>query len=203
MRERLRKDLVQQAKDFYKETRYAPSNYDALFHIDMFSSPVTIRKHFGSWNKYLDEALDVMMMNYNNKMFYGGYGVNYRISHTHELDPIGWVDGSDYDLLGKLTYDHLSPKEAWIVKSRWKSIIEVLHKVKLNFKLIPGEKKFLSPFVLIDDKYAIASFDTPHIKNHYKRTTVMIEYLNTHYSLLNLNGVKKNHVAKAIERLMK
>lgn len=202
MRKLTTKVLTQQAKDFYKEARYIPSNYDALFHHRNFSSPVTIRKHFGSWDDYLDHAFNGMVLNYDNKMFYGGYGMNYKTIHPHELDPNITIKNVNYNILGGLTYDNISPKESWVTKFRWNNIIEILRDMNLPFGLVPAEKRFLTPFAILDVDYAIGSFDTPHIKNHYKRTTKVIEWINSKYSLLNLNGVKKNHIKKAIERLL-
>jgi len=196
------KSLINQASDFYRETRYAPTNYDALFHTDYFSSPVTIRKKFGSWENYLSNSFNIMAMEYENKMFYGGYNRNYTVTLPDVIDPTVLIGTKRINLLGDLTYDNISAKEVWVLKNRWESIIKVIVSMQIPFTIIPAEKRFLTPYVLIGEDYAIGSFDTPHIPNHYKRTTKVIEYLNKNYGLLNLNGVKKNHIQKAIERLL-
>ncbi len=202
MRSISRRFLIQQAKDFYKDTKYIPSNYDALFHTDYFSSPVTIRKYFGSWDKYLDSAFDAMIMDSHVKMFYGGYNTNYSVTLPDILDPNILIGNMPINILGKLTYDELLPREAWVLKSRWMDIVTVISSMDITFTVISAEKKFLTPYLGIDDKYIIGSFDTPHIKNHFKRTSKLIEHFNKNYELLNFNGVKKNHMKKAIERLM-
>jgi len=202
MRTVSQKSLIQQARDFYRETRYIPSNYDVLFHTDSFSSPVTIRKYFGSWEEYLDKAFDVMVMNNLNRMFYGGYNRNFSITLPDVIDPNIFVNSETIDILGKLTYEDLYPKEVWVLKQRWIDIIKIMMGMDISVNIIPAEKRFLTPFALIGDKYAIVSVDTPHIKNHYKRTSKVTEYLNANYEVINLNGVKKNHMQKAIERMM-
>lgn len=196
------KNLINQANDFYRETRFAPSNYDALFHTEHFSSPVTIRKKFGSWESYMTSSFNIMMMEYENKMFYGGYNRNYTVTLPDVLDPNVLIGTKHIDVLGSLTYDDIEPKEAYVLKSRWKDIIKVIVSMQIPFQIISAEKRFLTPFAVIGEDYAIGSFDTPHITNHYKRTTKVITHLNKKYELLNLNGVKKNHMKKAIERLL-
>jgi len=204
LRKLQRRDLIKQAKDFYKETRYIPSNYDALFHTKHFSSPVTIRKHFGSWENYIDEAFDNMVLMYINKMFYGGYGINYKTVHPYELDPMITVENKDYNILGELNYTHLAPNEVWVVKTKWGDIIEILLKQKIEFEVIPADKKYLFPYVVVrGGTIAIATFDTPHIKGHHSRITRMIDGMYGEYeTVLNLNGVKKNHISKEIERFL-
>lgn len=205
MRKIQRKDLLNQAKNFYREARYTPSNYDVLFHYKYFASPVTIRKHFGSWSNYLDEAFDIMVVNYDNKMFYGGYGKDYQTTHPHELYPyIDLDDGQHkHDILGSLTYDNLVPKEAWVTKTRWNDIIDAMNGLGISFGIVPAEKRFLTPYAIVDEKeLVIASFDTPHIHNHYKRTTKLVQYFNERDNLLNLNGIKKNHLKTALERIL-
>lgn len=196
------KVLLQQAKDFYRETRYIPTNYDALFHTYHFSSPVTIRKHFGSWENYADQSFNSMIMDYPLKMFYGNHNRRYSITLPPIIQPTFMSNGNEHDCLGKLTYDNLSATEAYVVTQRWQKFIEVLDEMGLNYTMIPAERRFLTPYVVVEGKYALASFDTPHMKNHYKRTSKVMEFLNQNYDLLNLNGVKTNHLKSAVERLL-
>jgi len=202
MRQISSKILLKQARDFFQQTRYIPSNYDALFHTHHFSSPVTIRRHFGSWEEYVSKAFDSMTLGYPHKMFYGGYNRHFKITLPVSIKSTFTYNGNVYDCLGTLTDKNISPSEAWITTTKWKGLIEILEGMGIEFNLIPAERRFLTPFVLFGDDCAIASFDTPHMKSHYRRTTKVMEYLNQNYDLLNLNGVKKNHVKSAIERLL-
>lgn len=202
MRSISNKVLLQQAKDFFKEARYVPTNYDALFHTYHFSSPVTIRKHFGSWEEYAEKSFNSMVMDYPYKMFYGNHNRRYRVALPPIMNATFMSNGNQHDCLGSLSYDELPATEAYIVKQRWKGFVEVLDKIGINYTMIPAEKRFLTPYVVIEGEYAIASFDTPHMKNHYKRTTKVMEFLNQNYELLNLNGIKTNHLKSAVKRLL-
>jgi len=202
MRQLATKVILQQAIDFYKETKYIPTNYDALFHTDHFSSPVTIRRHFGSWENYVLQAFSSMTLGYPLKMFYGGFNRHYKATLPVDIDPTFTYNGDVHDCLGKLTYKNISPSASYITTKKWEGIIEILDTMKLNYTLIPAEWRFLTPYVVINNKYAIASFDTPKMKGHYRRTSKVMEYLNKNYDLLSINGVKKNHIRSAVKRLL-
>lgn len=202
MRQISSKILIQQAKDFFRQTRYIPSNYDALFHTNHFSSPVTIRRHFGSWENYIDKSFDSMVLDYPYKMFYGGYNRHFKVTLPVSIKTEITYNGNVYDCLGTLTNKNISQSEAWVITTKWEGLIEILENMGIEFILVPAERRFLTPFVLIGNEYALASFDTPHMENHYKRITKVMKYLNQNYDTLNLNGVKKNHVKSAVERLL-
>jgi len=202
MREISTKILLQQARDFFKETRYIPTNYDALFHTNHFASPVTIRRHFGSWEEYVDQAFSSMVIGYPHKMFYGGFNRQYKATLPVHITPTFIYNGKEYDCLGDLTYDHISPSGAYIITKKWEGIISILDGMKIDFELVPAEWRFLTPYILLADDKAIASFDTPRMRGHYRRTSKVMEYLNKNFDLLNLNGVKKNHIKSAVKRLI-
>lgn len=193
-------ELLKQAKDFFKHTRYIPSSYDALFNNHHFSSPVTIRKYFGSWENYVAKAFNVMTLGYPNRMFYGGYNRLFKITLPVDLERNFEYDGKIYDCIKK-DVDGISITAGWITVNKWKKIIPILVDMGLDVELIPANKRYLTPYVVFND-YAIAGFDTPHMVSHYTRTTNIMKHINKRYKLLNINGVKMNHIKNKVERFL-
>jgi len=193
--------LIEQAKDFYRNTKYVPSNYDFLFHTASFSSPVTIRKRFGSWSKYVERAIEGTFMEFPDRMFYGGYGQLYTPHIPSVPDPyiydkqIFWND-IEYD-------EPLSAKALYVTKLRAKDVYDALyemygHNPRNTIEPLLTTKTLLIPSFIVNTEYLVASFDTPHYLGHFKRCEKFMNNYGNKYEIINVNGVKKNHLKNYI-----
>jgi len=191
------KELMDQAKDFFRNAKYMPSNYDFLFHTNHFSSPVTIRKRFGTWEKYIDTSIIGSFMEFPDRMFYGGYGQLYTphipiVPDPYIYDKLLLWEGIEYD-------DPLSAKSLYVTKLRAKDIYDVLYEMfGDNVKVQPATRGILIPSFIIDEKYIVASFDTPHYIDHFRRCQLFTRKYEKKYEIINANGVKKNHLQSFI-----
>lgn len=203
-----RDKYIQQAKDFYRNTYYIPTAYDAQFHKDFFASPVTIRNNFGSWENYINESFsDEFMMESKNKMYYGGFGHTVRPQLSENVDNILLHDGRVYKILwDEFRRSNFTPRQIWVMKKRMsdildgvKSVLDETSKRDLNtFRVFPATANYKFPSVVLErenkeDKIIIASLDTPVISDHYKRCLNFTK-MCAKYHLISLNGVKANHI---------
>ena len=106
-----------------------------------------------------------------------------------EILQVLWDGANDLDI---------SPKEAYITKMRWESITEVFAETGLVWALQHASKSLKFPFIRAGGKI-FCSFDTPVIEKHNNRVRrFRIKYKDT--PIVNLNGVKANHLFNYIMR---